>query len=351
MIAILWGLAAHAGPADRVLADADAKGENARISAAHHAAKRGARLPKDAARGALVRSAAWTTVGRLGVLDGEVLAGAQGALLAERNAGEVRAHAAWALGELGRERSWDEARPVSDALLAAMHAQLDAATAHQVVEAFGKVYPPHDHTFEESLAAAKGLNALAANQTEQLPPVYYVVQNRVLTFEVAVRLLRDVTEQAQAQPSEQTIAEAYTAVLSMVRWLSSREEQLVADYGDRRQAIRSAFEALLGAMDLQDRRLTLLLTWSLGDLAAEPTFAELVGARIGAQAEDRDPVVRMITAWSLHRLRTATPAREAMRRTLAREQDPQVLEVLARMVTDPAELDIVQRAYGVEGQP
>lgn len=347
----LWVSLAHAGPADRMLASADTAGATSRISAAHHAARVGARLPGRPTRGELVRSSAWTTVGRLGVLDAEVLAEARQALLASGNAPTVRAHAAWALGELGRERSWEEARPASDALLEAMGTPLDADTAQQLVEALGKVFPPHEHTAEERLAVARALNVLAANQQEQLPTVFYVVQNRVLTFEDAIQLVRDVSRRASADPSEQNVAEAYTAVLTMVRWLSTRQDQLVAGYGDRRQAIRSAFEALLGAMDFEDRRLTLMLTWSLANVAQEPTFAQLVAERVGAEAADTDPAVRLVTAWGLHRLRTATPARDAVRRVLASERDPEVLEVLARMVTDPRELDIVQRVYGVEPGP
>jgi hypothetical protein len=351
MIAVWLAVLAQAGPVDRMLASVDAERAKVRIEAAHHAAKVGARLPRLPIRRELVRSAAWTAVGRLGVLDDDVVAAGRRALLAETNSPEVRAHAAWALGELGRERSWEEARPVSDVLVEAMSAELDAATAQQVIEAFGKVYPAHEHTPDEQLQAVKALNTLAANQQEQLPAVYYVVQNRVLTFEDAVRLVREVSQQAEADPSEQNVAEAYTAVLTMVRWLSSRQEQLVADFGDRKQSIRSAFETLLGAMDFEDRRLMLMLTWSLANVAQEPAFAGLVGDRVGMQIGDPDPTVRMVTAWSLHRLRTATPAREAVRLVLAHEPDPQVLEVLARMVTDPQELDIVQRVYAVEPKP
>jgi hypothetical protein len=355
MIALLAALAlaltrpAHAGPADKLLASADASGINSRVAAAHQAAKRGARLPGHGARRQLVRSSAWTAVGRLGVLDDYVLDRGGRALLAEANAPEVRAHAAWALGELSRDRAWDEVHPLSDALLEAMRASMDGQTAHHVVEAFGKAYTPHAHTHDEDFAAVSALNALAASQTEQLSPIYGVVQGRVLTFELAVELLRDVTRNAREQRSEQSVAEAYTAVISMVRWLASRQDQLVADYGDRRQAIESSFDALLDAMDLRDRRLTLMLTWSLGSVASEPAFAELVGARVGVQARDDDPVVRMITAWSLHRLRSAVPVRASLReQTLLHEDDLRVLDVLSRMVTDPAEMDIVQRVYGVE---
>jgi hypothetical protein len=352
-LALLLLGAALAGPADRALGLSDAVGTAQAADAAHKAARAGARLPRQPGRRPLPRAAAWTAVGRLEVLDAPVLDAARGALLAERNAPAVRARAAWALGELSRGRPWAEVQPVASLLMDAMRQPgLDAETAYAVVEAFGKAYPPHSHSFDEDLAATKALNTLAANQTTQVPPIYHVVLNRVLTLEVAVQLLRDEVAEARARPSPQALAEAHNAMLTTVRWMAARQDVLLARAGEDRARIEAAFDALLAALDLPDRRLVLLLTWSLGQVSTEPAFAALVGERVGRLRADDDPLVRMVSAWSLSRLRAALPAREALRATLlSDEADARVYALLALTQADPAELDVVQKLWAVEPRP
>jgi hypothetical protein len=346
---LLASLTAFAGPADRAFSLSDAKTQSAQNDAAHKAAKMGARIPKKMKRRVAPRAAAWVAVGRLQVLDEQIAKAAHKALISNNNADGVRADAAWAMGEISRERAWAEVKPLSESLQQAMRAKIDAATAYHVVEAFGKVYTPHDHSFEENLAATKALNALAANQTTRLPPIYYVVMNRVLTFDVAIRLLRDEVQEARAERSEQNIAEAYNAVLTTVRWMASRQEQLIAGYADEKSKIEGAFDALLGALEVRDRRLALMLVWSLGNVAKEPVFADLVGQRVGGLVTSKDDTVRIVTSWSLYRLRTSMPARKAMReQLLSHEADARIFAMLAAMRTDPKEMDAVQKLYAVE---
>lgn len=346
---LLAALPALAGPADRAYALSDAPAGQDATTAALKASKMGSKVPTKATRRVMPRTAAWTSVGRLEVLDEQVLSNARIALMTRRNHGNVRARAAWSVGELSRGRSKAEAEPVSQLLKDAMRDDIDAETAYHVVEAFGKSYTPHEHGFDENLDATKAMNTLAANQIEQMPAIYYVVLNRVLTFEVAIQLVRDEVAEARTQRDEQSLAEAYNAVLTAVRWMAARQDVLVTSYADDRQRIESAFDALLGALDVNDQRLTLMLVWSLGNISAEPVFAELVGGRVGQVAGVRDPMVRHLTAWSLYRLRTSLPAREAMRDTvLGREVDQKVFEMLARMRTDKDEMDVVQKMWSVE---
>jgi len=345
----LLAAAAWAGPVDRAATWSDAAGTGGAESTAKKAAELGAKLPAKSHRRVPPRAAAWVSVGRLGVLDAEIVDNARLALLTDTNAGPVRAQAAWALGEISRGRSWEEARPIALLLQEAMTAHLDADTAYTVVEAFGKAYTPHDHSFDENLAATRALNTLASNQTTLMPSIYYVVLNRVLTLEVAIKLLREEVGQARRSRSEQNLAEAYNAVLTTVRWLASHQEQLVNSYGDQKGSVASAFDALLGALDVRDRRMTLMLMWSLGNVSAEPAFAELVGKRASVIAKQDDPMVRMITAWSMYRLRASGAAREVMRdEFLGKEADGRVFEMLAAMRTEADAPDVVQRMYQVE---
>lgn len=92
-----------------------------------------------------------------------------------------------------------------------------------------------------------------------------------------------------------------------------------------------------------------MLVWSLGNVANEPLFADLVGQRVGRLAASHDPMVRIVTAWSLYRLRTSLAAREALtKQVLGREADARVLEMLAAMRTEAEEMDAVQKVYSVE---
>ncbi len=340
---------ARGGAVDRAGGWSDAAGTAQAGDVAARAAHLGAQLPKKSARRVAPRAAAWVSVGRLGVLNGEILELAEVALLTNSNASAVRASSAWALGELSRGRSWEEVRPISDLLQRAMTVPLSAEAAYAVVEAFGKVYTPHDHGFEENLAASKALNTLAANQSTQLPPIYYVVIGRVVTLDVAIHLLRDELAEAKRSRTEQNLAEAYNAVLTTVRLLAARQEQLINGYGSQKTAIESAFDALLGALDLHDRNTTLMLMWSLGNISVEPVFAELVGNRASVVSRQTDPLVRVVTAWSLHRLSASGAARQIMRQEfLGKEVDTQVFRMLAAMHTEAVAPDVVQRLYQVQ---
>jgi hypothetical protein len=352
---MIWTLllsAALALPVDRALRYSDAGAGESAHKAALEAARIGARMPRRLHRYANARAGAWTSVGRLQVLDADIAGLSARALLEPNNPPVVRTQAAWAMGEISRGRSWSEARTVALPLQKAMSGRLDASTAYYVVEAFGKAYTPHDHSFEENLAANRALNALSANQTTQLPPIYYVVLDRVLTMDVAIKLLRDLVGEARGSRSEQKLAEVYAAVLTNVRWISSRQTQLITGYAEQKQAVGAAFDALLSTLDLEDRRLTLMLVWAMGDVAADPSFAALAGPRLAARADSKDPVARMLAAWSLYRLRTDLAARGALREVyLSREMDDRIFDMLTNLRTSPEEMDVVQKLYEVQARP
>jgi hypothetical protein len=331
---------------------ADYKSADQQAANARDAARIGARLPKRPERAAAARAVSWQIVGRLHVDDPAIVDSVIRAYSADGNAPAVRASAAWAMGELGRGLPWDaRSRAMTDALLASMSTDLDPDTAYSAVEALGKLYPQHEHTPDEDLAAAKGLNALAARQTTRLPAIYYVVQQRVLSLEVAVRLLRDVVVSARQQRDETALAEAYSGALSMVRYLGGRQDQLSSSYAERRVQIGAAFDGLLDALELEDRRVVLMVLWSLGEVAEDPVFAELVAERMAPLATHADPSVRLVVGGSLARLDSARPAREALRAALAAESDDRVLRLLHALHTDPAAMDVVQRLFDVAPRP
>ncbi len=345
---------AFAASPSRVAALADYGSSDEQLAHALEAGKRGARLPKRSSRGAPTRAVAWQVVGRLQVADPRVVDDAIRAFSAPSNDRAVRSSAAWALGELGRPLPWDDrSRAITDALLAAMAEDgLDADTAYYTVEALGKVYPQHEHTLDEDLAAAKGLNALAARQRDQLPAIYYLVQQRVLSLDVTIRLLRDVVVAADRDPTDTQLAEAYSGALSMVRWLGGHQEQLSVTFAERRVQIEAAFDGLLDALSLEDRRVVLMVLWSLGEVAEDPVFADLVAERMAPFAAAGDPSVRLVVAGSLAHLDASGPARQALRtELLAHEKDDRVLRLLAALHPEPEAMDVIQRVYGVAPRP
>lgn len=348
-----WSLSVAAAGSTRLAALCDYDRAEEQLDHARRAAHVGARLPNKPSRGAANRALAWQVVGRLRVDDAGVVDDAIRAYSAAQNPPAVRVAAAFAMGETGRSLPWDaRSKALTDALVASMSTDLDADTAYAAVEALGKVYPQHAHSLDEDLAVARGLNALAARQTTQLPGVYYVVQQRILSLEVAVRLLADVVAAAERDPSPVAQAEAYSGALSMVRWLGGRQEQLAAGFGDRRVQISTAFDGLSRALALKDRRIVLMVAWSLGEIAREPVFADLVAEELAPFAADADPAVRMIVAGSLAHLDAAAPARVALRDAiLAREPDDRVLRLLAALTADPAAADVAQRVHDVAIKP
>lgn len=363
---ILWlllgpalGLAAPAAaaPIDKALDYGEAAGTKGAPGAAEAAAALGSRRAPPGARAVPAAAAAWISVGRLGVIRPELLQQALAVVGEPSAAPAVRARAAWALGELGRVATPAEAAEISAGLQRRMQPGIDAETAAALVEAFGKAYAPHSHSVDDDIAAARALTRLTASMKQAPPPAAEVVLDRLLSPEVTVRLLREVLTEARARPSPQASAELYLATLTTVRWMAARQAQLLASWGTQQTLTRAAFEALLDTLDPRDRELTLLLCWSMGNIAAEPLFAELIGGRLASQLSSPDPATRLVAAWAHYALRGGLPEREALRARLtgggptAAEADPRVLELLGALRGSAAELDPVQRLMGVEPAP
>jgi hypothetical protein len=347
MLALLASLAL-AGPADRALSFAEVPPERA-VPAAHRAARMASQLPRRPTQRALPRGLAWVSVGRLGVWDAPVHQAATTVLTDATVPELVRERAAWAVGELGRERSREDAALAWTLLHEAMQLPAGPALAAQLVEAAAKVFPAHSHDHDERLAATRALNALAAAQTEALPGTYYVLLDRVMTLDVAVQLVEERVAAARASPTEAHLAEATSAVLLVVRWLSRQRSVILASMSTSKTATETAFSTLLGALQLDDRRLTLVLLWTLGEVAGEPAFSSAVGPGLAALAPSEDPVVRLLHGWALYRLRSDLDARAALRAgLLGRETDPLVYRNLAALRRDPRELDPLQKLLGIE---
>lgn len=347
MLVLLASLAL-AGPADRALVLAEVPPERA-VSAAHRAARMGSRLPRRPSQRALARGLAWVSVGRLGVWDAPVQRAATTVLSDPSVPDLVRERTAWAVGELGRDRSREDAALAWSLLEQAMQGPASPALAAQLVEAFAKVFPAHSHDHEERLSATRALNALAAAQSTALPGTYDVLLDRVMTIEVAVQLVEERVAAARTSPTEAHLAEATGAVLLVVRWLSRQRSVILASMSTSKTAAETAFSTLLGALELDDRRLTLVLLWTLGEVAGEPAFSGAVGPGLAALAPSEDPVVRLLHGWALYRLRSDLDARAALRAgLLGRETDPLVYRSLAALRRDPRELDPLQKLLGIE---
>ncbi|MBL8618006.1 MAG: hypothetical protein JNM72_20510 [Deltaproteobacteria bacterium] len=342
----LLGGPAQAGRADQVLAALDAPAARAPAEA-RAAARLGARQPRDPTRGQTARASAWLVVGRLGVLEPEIVDQARLTLLEARTPPAVRARAAWALGELARGHSPGEVQPIAEALMAAMSTPLDPESAQQVVEAFAKAWGPHPHGVDADLQAARALNALAARQRAALPGAWGLVMDRVLSPALVVRLVADSAAAARAAPTPAHLAEAYSATLTGVRYLAAHSAPLIDRAPREDQTVQAAFDALMDSLTVPDRSLSLLVLWSMGEYAGDPAFARHVGPQLGMRAPDPDPVVRWMTGWALHRLRSDLEARRGLRQLISAEADPDTLRLLGGLRA-PGEQDPLQRVFAVD---
>jgi hypothetical protein len=355
-LALLGPTRAAAAPVDKALDYGEAAGTRGAASAAASAAAMGSRRAPPGSRAVPAAAAAWISVGRLGVVSPELIAAAVAVVGEPAAAPVVRARAAWALGELGRVASPAEAAEISAGLQGLMVPGLELETAAALVEAFGKAYAPHAHSTDEDIAAARALTRLTASMKQSPPPAAAVVLDRLLSPEVTVRLLREVVAEARTRPSPQAQAELYLATLTTIRWMAARQSQLLASWSEQQTLTRAAFDALLSTLDPRDRELSLLLVWSMGYIASEPLFAELVGGRLSSQLSSPDPTVRLVASWSHYALRSGLAEREALRAHLLGlgspgEADPRVLELMGALRGSAAELDPVQRLLGVEPAP
>jgi hypothetical protein len=239
-------------------------------------------------------------------------------------------------------------------LVLAMSApDLAPSTAYFICEAVGKEYVGKEHTQEEDIATVQGLNALAANQRQELPSAYYLVFEKVATIDVMIELVRRQMAPLADGSTQTELEQAYSAAFDLLRRLHDDSSVLLAGFEERRQLVSQAFDAAMAGLAPNIRTLTMMLVWYAGVIGDNAPMGELLAAYVTTLASHDDTCVRFLTAWSLARMQLhARSAREALRdQTLMNESDLDVLQVLCAMHLEHGSADLIQRAYAVEVAP
>lgn len=333
-------------PHHKLLKKADFKNAEEKLRNASYAAG----IARDDEQDLALRCYAFDVIGKLGVYNQAVREALNSTLPVSSRSETLRSYAAWALGEVARKMTWDEpAKDLHEILIRTLQGEISAGTAYYAVEALGKYFPLHEHTFEENVMTVNALNSLASGQTEPLPGIYYLVLNRIATLESMIELVREAISNAEATHSNKSMIKACDAVLSIERCIERNHTQLVASFPENRELITAALIEPLNGLNLKQRFLSLMLIWYTGRIADDPAFAQVVSGEIARYAIDKDPTIRLVTAWSLVRLASATKAREALRESvLGQEIDARILEFVHSLRVDPTAPDIIQRLYNID---
>ncbi|MDI7268736.1 MAG: hypothetical protein QME96_12150 [Myxococcota bacterium] len=264
---------------------------------------------------------------------------------------DLRARAAWALGEIGRELPWNTLGVrLHQYLLRAAGATFSPAAAYFISEAIAKEYVGKEHSPDEDLATVEALTAMAADQIRELPSVYYAVFQKIASTEILIELAgRNLGALADGVTQEE-LTEAYAAAFNVLRRVHDDRAVLLESIDQRRELVRQAFATAMDGLKYNVRILSMMLVWYAGVIGVNAPMAELLAEHVASVARHDDVLVRHLTAWSLARMQLyARAARTAMRdQVLRTESDIDVLRILMAMHLEPGSMDLIQRAYGVE---
>tara|TARA_B100000579_G_C22742268_1_gene809685 strand:+ start:92 stop:1087 length:996 start_codon:yes stop_codon:yes gene_type:complete len=328
---------------------AETHDEEQRVSNAAEAA----RIAGSWGASSTLRAHAWKSLGRLRVYSPNVLRALDRVVPNSDEDEEVRRHAIWALGEIGRERPWiGGGKELNDVAIKGLKSALSRACALQLVEAIAKIYPQHSHSSEEAAETFMALNGLQAKFKEQLPGIYYTVLRSVADLQALADGLARILEVTKKDAGEEEKMRVYGAALALLRTIEDKQEPILANFDVQRARITHAFEALTQSLEYRERRLLLMVTWSLGRLASDPRLGRIVAGSIGDLLPSEDPALAFVSAWALSRFDGVTAGREAIREKILKSSvDAQVLRMV--VVREGAEgLDRIQSLYGMslEGQ-
>ena len=341
---ILWFLMACYNT-HYVLTLTDYDGAQEQIKNASIAARIGGAVPGNKRAQRFVRAYAFESLGKLKVISPEIITACSRALLTADNDPYVRTHAAWAIGEIGRDLPWEtDAKALHEILIKAMQSKLDEQTAYYVVEALGKIYIQHDHTIDEDLQTVRAMNALAANHKTKLPPIYHIVKFRIETMEVLIVLLKESIEVVKKDSSK--VVKAYGASLDVLRFLESHQSQLSTDFDGQKELIHDALRSIKSGFSLRQRSLSLMSIWYLGRILDDPRITDLIAKELIALDVSKDPALRLILQTSMAKLIKNESIRIHFRKTLLTKES-QMGHLSALLGIQRGKRDILQQLYGV----
>ena len=251
---------------------------------------------------------------------------------------EVRAKAAWALGEIGRT----EGR-VYKALLNSLSSESNPMVLQSILEAIAKVYLSRSHNTEEDLTLVRRLDELHS-RTGYQSPFFTYLHRSVESMEVLSILLLEAIEQKKhiEKPDEY-----YRIVLNFLWFCTEHQVPLINRFSENKETLSKVFSQIFQDVQEQDPSVVFLSLWFLVLLSEDPNMADLTGTSI-INIEDQDGTYSTLKTIFLSNLLTNTTVRDYFRDIgFQHIEDERLLNFLA---DHHNRRDIIQYLYGIAGK-
>lgn len=251
---------------------------------------------------------------------------------------EVRAKAAWALGEIGRT----EGR-VYKSLLDALSSESNPVVLQPILEAIAKVYLSRSHSTEEDLTLVRRLDELHA-RTGYQSPFFTYLHRSVESMEVLSILLLEAIEQKKHIDKPE---EYYRIVLNFLWFCTEHQAPLLNRFSENKETLSTVFSQIFQDAREQDPSVVFLSLWFLVLISEDPNMADLTGTSI-INMDDQDGQYSQLKTIFLSNLLTNTAVRDYFRDIgFQHIEDERLLTFLAEHHN---RRDIVQYLYGIAGK-
>ena len=248
----------------------------------------------------------------------------------------VKNQAAWALGEMGRTRSWASGgKGIYRILLSQLQQPIAPETFVAVSEAIAKVFLSSDHSTEESLEIVRALNHQLSYHDE-IPPVIYKIKSRIETLDVLILLLDESIDRVEknstnsrtdrqiilpkdqienSKPKMTVDVQAFDILhrcsLDLLRYLELHRNSNIP-----LEKLKLAYRVLLSTLHIKDESLNLFVLWYIGRLVDDEQLSNFIAEQLISELKwEEDPQLssKMLRYHSLIQLVDAQVSREFLR--------------------------------------
>jgi HEAT repeat protein len=299
-------------------------------------------------RSLAVRMAAAKTLGRLGRPAPNAIDRLREVLESTSEPDQLRAYAAWALGEMRHERSLV-------ALQSALRRPMGAVTGHYLLEALAKHFANMSSDRDILVDVVEAMVFFAGNQKKTPPAIYDVLDAKTKTTPVNVRILARTLQARSPSATKEQKAAVYNAAFELLAKLDLIRDEIIAGRGAWLTRVKEAIRESHRAYSTADLRTRLLVVWYLGKLAgveelARPAAEALVGSRgdlRGRPTQSPRPGLRLVAAWTLARMQLHAPGpRQALLADLlAKEVESSIIDLIGDVSSRPEEHDQLQKIF------
>ena len=266
-------------------------------------------------------------------------------LLQNRDSDSVQARAAWAVGQMGREKSWEKAKPLFLMLIQALEDESSDEVIYYLLEAMGKLYFPHTHSLEEDLLLIRALESLEARKPQN-SGVFYLLRSRVESLEVLLILLKENVEKGKHIKEP---ARHYQLALNLLWFWDTHQKQLLYDFESQKEKFRDLLNTLSQSLTPKHKEFTLLCLWYLAKLSKDERLADISSsAMLSIQMED--PQLQAFFDLQLSGLLSSSSARNYFRKDfMFHISDESLIQFLSQH--HGYQRDFIQSLYGISVSP